>query len=215
VNLTDELPLKYKTPDSWAKTALADLSALLSDHAYLERKAASNALLLLNRWPEPNCPDTWVTTLSSIARDEALHLNAVTRLIKARGGKLERLHRNPYVMALHELIRSGQGPREIADRLLVSALIEARSCERFDVLARNCADAELAQFYRGLWSSELGHYTVFLNLAGEILPKEELDQRWAWMLEQEAKIMEKQPAGSKIHSGTLTLPSPQTGEGKN
>jgi len=81
------LPLLFRTPDRWADAVLEDTPALLSDHAYLERKAASNALEMLNRWPEPVCPPGWVQTLSNVARDEAEHLSRVTRLLERRGGK--------------------------------------------------------------------------------------------------------------------------------
>ena len=86
-------------------------------------KAASNALELMNRWPEPVCPEGWVTTLASVARDEAAHLNSVTRLLSQRGGKLERLHKNPYAHDLRRLVRKGAGVQELLDRLLVSALL--------------------------------------------------------------------------------------------
>lgn len=136
-----ELPLKYCTPDAWAGQALRDPRALLSDHAYLEKKAASNALELLNRWPEPLCPNDWVPTLAAIARDETAHLHSVVRLLSQRGGKLERLHKNPYASDLRQLVRKGAGTGKLVDRLLISALIEARSCERFQVLSQ--AEAEI------------------------------------------------------------------------
>ena len=126
-----DLPLLSRTPDSWAGAVIKDLLALLNDHAYLEKKAASNALELLNRWPEPDCPPDWVSTLAAIASDEAAHLSLVVRLLNRRGGRLERTHRNPYANALRALVRKGRGNEELVDRLLISALIEARSCERF------------------------------------------------------------------------------------
>jgi len=200
---SSELPLLCRTPDSWAEAVLEQPLALLSDHAYLEKKAASNALELLNRWPEPTCPENWVMTLSAVARDEASHLHAVARLLDQRGGKLERLHRNLYANDLRKLVRKGLGSREVLDRLLVAALIEARSCERFEVLARCCPDFELAQFYRSLWSSEFGHYTVFLRLAEGIIPAREVQIRWEQMVEAEARIISVQPPGPRIHSGML------------
>ena len=95
-----DLPLLSRTPDSWAGAVIKDLLALLNDHAYLEKKAASNALELLNRWPEPDCPPDWVSALAAIASDEAAHLSLVVRLLNRRGGRLERTHRNPYANAL-------------------------------------------------------------------------------------------------------------------
>jgi tRNA 2-(methylsulfanyl)-N6-isopentenyladenosine37 hydroxylase len=196
-----ELPLLCRTPDSWVESVLRQPLALLSDHAYLEKKATSNALELLNRWPEPTCPENWVVTLSAVARDEASHLHAVSRLLDQRGGKLERLHRNLYANDLRKLVRRGSGSREVLDRLLVAALIEVRSCERFEVLARCCPDPELAQFYRTLWFSEFGHYTIFLRLAEDILPAKEVQARWEHMIEAEARIISIQPPGPRIHSG--------------
>jgi tRNA-(ms[2]io[6]A)-hydroxylase len=196
-----ELPLEYRTPDRWAEQVLRHPLALLSDHAYLEKKAASNALELMNRWPEPVCPEGWVNTLASVARDEAAHLYSVTRLLSQRGGRLERLHKNPYASDLRRLVRKGAGGLELLDRLLVSALIEVRSCERFEVLSRVCQDIELAQFYRSLWGSEFGHYTVFLQLARDIVPEREVDQRWSEMVQSEERIIASQPAGPRMHSG--------------
>ncbi len=196
-----DLPLHFTTPDSWAEKPLSNLPALMSDHAYLERKAASNALELLNRWPAPNHPETWTSTISSIARDEASHLNAVVRIMRARGWDLERLHRGRYPGDLRTMVRLGKGPHEVLDRLLVSALIEARSCERFGILARVCDDKELADFYGGLYVSELGHYKVFKQLGGHVLPEDEVEWRWEQMLDQEADIIQQQPVGIGLHSG--------------
>jgi tRNA-(ms[2]io[6]A)-hydroxylase len=194
------LPLEYRTPDRWAEQVLRYPLALLSDHAYLEKKAASNALELMNRWPEP-CPDGWVNTLASVARDEAAHLNSVTRLLSQRGGRLERLHKNPYANDLRRLVRKGAGIQELLDRLLVSALIEARSCERFEVLSRVCQDAELGQFYRSLWGSEFGHYTVFLQLARDIVREGSVEVRWSEMVQAEGRIILTQAPGPRMHSG--------------
>jgi tRNA-(ms[2]io[6]A)-hydroxylase len=175
--------------------------ALLSDHAYLERKAASNALELMNRWPDGAAFGSWAAALSAVARDEAVHLGAVVRLLDQRGGRLERTHHNPYARGLRELVRMGRGHEELLDRLLVSALIEARSCERFGVLARRCRDRELARFYRSLWGSELGHHRAFLALAATVAPAGAVSGRWAEMLEAEARLLARQPPGPRMHSG--------------
>lgn len=198
----DRLPLKSTTPPRWTAAVLAEPLALLADHAWLERKAAANALELVNRWPRADAPGNWVTILAAVARDETVHLHAVSKLLTQRGGVLPRSHRNPYATALHALVRRGQGPLELLDRLLVSALIEARSCERFVALAEYCPDAELAEFYRSLQTSELGHYKVFLKLADEIeLADGEVAARWAELLDAEAVILAAQPPGPRMHSG--------------
>jgi tRNA 2-(methylsulfanyl)-N6-isopentenyladenosine37 hydroxylase len=199
----DELPLMYWTPDGWAAMAMVDPLSLLNDHAYLEKKAASNALELLNRWPEPSPPELWTLTLAAIASDEASHLSGVVRLLSARGGRLERTHRNDYANRLRQHVRKGCGSAELVDRLLVSALIELRSCERFSLLARYCRgrEAELARFYQRLWSSERGHYHVFLRLAGLTLPRAQVDDRWREFLTIEANVIRAQAPGPRIHSG--------------
>lgn len=178
---------------------MRDPVALLIDQAFLEKKAANNALELMTRWPNEWVPG-WVDTMTGVARDEAAHLAQVTRLLARRGGKLERVHKNPYANGLRALVRKGEAAEAI-DRLFVSALIEARSCERFAVLARVVEDAELAKFYRALVSSELGHYKVFLRLAGKIAGKAGMEQRWKQMLEAEARILGEQEPGPRIHSG--------------
>jgi len=196
----DSLPLRSSTPVSWGRAVLQDRIALLVDHAFLERKATNNALELMTRWPG-NWTPGWVETMTSVARDEAAHLAQVIRLLTRRGGKMERIHKNPYANALRELVRKGDNG-EVLDRLLVSALIEVRSCERFAVLAEAAADdEELAKFYKALYASELGHYKVFLKLAGKIGGRKNADARWEEMLDAEARILAEQEPGPRIHSG--------------
>jgi tRNA 2-(methylsulfanyl)-N6-isopentenyladenosine37 hydroxylase len=199
------LPLKWDTPAGWAREVLARPLELLNDHAHLEKKAAANALELLNRWPEPSPPENWVAAMTAVARDEVEHLAVVTRILARRGGKLTKSHSNPYANALHQLVRKGRGTEELVDRLMISSLIEARSCERFkllgDYLRASSGDAELEKLYRGLWASEHGHYLSFLQLAEALLEPAEVKQRWEQMLEAEAAIIQQQPAGPRMHSG--------------
>ncbi len=196
---TETLPLHSLTPLEWGRAALADPVALLADHAFLEKKAAANALELMTRWPGEWTPG-WVETMTSVARDEASHLSQTVRLLTRRGGRMERGHRSSYAKALRLLVRKG-GEEELLDRLLVSALIEVRSCERFAVLAAAAKDSELAVFYKTLFSSEMGHYKVFLRLANQVAPREIVEARWQYMLAAEARIMEQQAPGPRIHSG--------------
>ncbi len=197
----ESLPLRYRTPAVWARQVLREPLALLSDHAHLEKKAAANALTLLNRWPEPSPPENWVQVMTAVARDEVEHLALVTRLIARRGGALARTHANTYASDLRQHVRSGHGPREIADRLFVSALIEARSCERFALLARASEDDELAKVYRGLWASEHGHFRVFLGLAESLPEVGQTHERWQEWLDLEAQVIQSQPPGPTMHSG--------------
>jgi tRNA-(ms[2]io[6]A)-hydroxylase len=181
--------------------ALSEPIALLIDHAFLEKKAANNAMELMTRWPGDWCPE-WVAVMTNVARDEAMHLAQVSRLLIRRGGRLSRVHKNTYANALRQMVRKGEAP-EALDRLFVSALIECRSCERFGVLADAAAgvDSELEAFYRSLFGSEFGHYTVFLKLAGAIAPLEAVEARWQYFLDSEARILAAQAPGPRIHSG--------------
>ena len=199
----DSLPLKYVTPSIWAQQVLQRPLELLNDHAHLEKKAASNALELLNRWPEPSPPENWVAAMTAVARDEVEHLATVCRILARRGGRLTKSHSNPYASALHRLVRKGRGSEELVDRLMISSLIEARSCERFKLLGESCEDAELRKLYKALWSSEHGHYLSFLQLAEQILPHETIAKRWKWMLIEEARIIVAQPSGPRMHSGIV------------
>lgn len=194
----DTLPLHSRTPVEWARAVLADPIRLLIDHAFLEKKAANNALELLTRWPGDWLPG-WVETMTGVARDEAAHLAQVTRILLRRGGRLDRIHKNPYANSLRLLVRKGE-PAQILDRLLVSALIEVRSCERFAVLAAASADTELASFYETLFSSEFGHYRVFLELARKMTDAPAVEARWQQLLAAEARILADQEAGPRIHS---------------
>jgi len=196
---SEALPLQSRTPAAWARTVLAEPVALLIDHAFLEKKAATNALELLTRWPN-DWLDGWVEAMTAVARDEVAHLAQVTRLLAKRGGRLDRFHKNPYANALRQLVRKGE-PTELLDRLLVAALIEVRSCERFWVLAEESEDEELSSFYNALFSSEAGHYRVFLELARKFTSAGELKERWQEMLAAESRILAQQEPGPRIHSG--------------
>jgi tRNA-(ms[2]io[6]A)-hydroxylase len=195
----EALPLHSRTPIEWGRAVLADPVGLLIDHAFLEKKAANNALELMTRWPS-DWLEGWVETMTGVARDEAAHLAQVTRILMRRGARLDRVHKNPYANSLRLLVRKGD-PAEILDRLLVSALIELRSCERFAVLAAASDDGELAGLYQALCASELGHYRVFLKLARKFTEKKALEARWQQLLAAEARILEQQDAGPRIHSG--------------
>jgi tRNA-(ms[2]io[6]A)-hydroxylase len=195
-------PLRSSTSAAWARTALEDPLRLLDDHAHLERKAASNALDLLGRWPEQNAraQRRWVAALSRIVRDEALHLARVIDALAARGGSWSKAHRNAYAQELRTTVRLGDGPVETVDRLLVSALIEARSHERFGALA-DAAPDDLGALYRGLMHAEAGHFLVFVELALQVREESAVRARWIELAAIEAEILAGLATGPAVHSG--------------
>ena len=208
VTSPDSLPLLVATPSSWAAGVLVAPLALLNDPAHLEKKAAANALSLLNRWPKgPGDPPMreagaeWTRLLASIARDETEHLARVLRLLHRRGGSMSSGHRNTYAAALHRHVRVGQGLAEVQDLLWVSALIEARSCERFALLAASAQEADLLALYRALERSERGHHRVFLDLATSLPGTPVAPARWSDWLDLEAAAIRVQPPGPTMHSG--------------
>ncbi len=207
-----ELPLAWRTPPGWAAPVLAEPLQLLNDHAHLERKAATNALELLGRWPRrvdlDNAPpevDRWVHVLTSIAQDELRHLAQVLRILHRRGGHMTRAHENPYAADLRSEVQRGASEVQLHDRLMVCALIELRSCERFQLLAADDRDTELQSLYASLERSERGHYTAFLELA-RLLPTvgRETDERFARWLTREGEIARSQPAGARMHAGVVS-----------
>lgn len=203
-----EAGLRVATPASWATAALADPLALLNDHAHLEKKAALNALALMHRWPleardapRQRLAQQWVRQLGAIARDETDHLGRVLRLLERRGCAMSRGHRNPYAAGLHRHVRTGRGPAEVVDLLCVSALIEARSCERFGLLRAATCDRDLLGLYTALEASERGHHRVFLDLASAMVPADEASACWEAWLDREAQAITAQPPGPTMHSG--------------
>ena len=197
--------LRWSTPTSWVSQATRDLKSLLNDHAHLERKAANNALELLSRHPAKSDAASarhWTSVLAGIALDEVEHLKAVNTLLARRGGILSPSHRNPYATALRNLVRHGRAG-ELMDRLLISALIELRSFERFEMLADGITDETLGRLYRRLAVSEQGHYVIFLELASHVTSQVEVMSRWNTMLDAEAAIIAAQTPGPRMHSGTI------------
>jgi tRNA-(ms[2]io[6]A)-hydroxylase len=195
------LPLTWWTPVGWAEAVLADEVALLADHAQLEREAARNALALMRQAPVEVDMLQWTIRLNGIARDEIGHLGAVASRLADRGGALPRQFSNPYAKQLRGLVRPGGGRSSVVDLLLISALIECRSCERFALLA--AADHALSPFFGSLMQSELGHHRLFNTLAGWVDGDESADARWQELLVAEGAIAEAQPTGPRIHSGPV------------
>ena len=181
------LGLNLPTDPRWTDIASKNLEDILIDHAYCEQKAASSCISLIVQHPERT---ELVEMLTPVVAEEWAHFERVLEKLKERGYTLGRQRTDEYVNALNKVMKKG-GSREdqLVEKLLVNALIEARSCERFKQLWRNLKDEELQKFYYELMVSEAGHYKNFLALAKTYLPEEKVMNRWDELLRQEAKIM--------------------------
>ena len=191
------LGLKLPTDPRWANIAEKNIEEILTDHAYCEQKAASTAISLIVGYPEK--PEL-VDKMTALAREEMGHFQMVHNRIMQRGLVLGRERKDAYVGQLKTFFPKG-GDRELRliHRLLVCALIEARSCERFRVLSENLEDKELSEFYHTLMISEANHYTMFLKLARTYGKREEVDQMWQDLLEYEAEVISNLGTEGLIH----------------
>ncbi len=191
------LGLKLPTDPRWVNIVESNIDEILTDHAWCEQKAATNALsLIINN---PNYPEL-VSALLIIVKEEVAHFEMVHNLILARGKVLGIERRDSYVNELHKFMQKGGSRKSsLIDRLLFSAMIEARSCERFRVLSENIKDVELAKFYRDLMISEAGHYTTFLGFARKYGDDIDVDKRWKDWLDYEASIINSYGKESTVH----------------
>lgn len=181
------LGLELPTDPRWVNIAEKNIADILVDHAYCEQKAASSCISMIVNYPE--MPEL-VDTLTPIVAEEWSHFERVIEELKKRGFQLQAPRKDEYVERLNKEIRHG-GSRnhQVMERLLVNALIEARSCERFKILWKNIPDEALSKFYYELMVSEAGHYKTFLQLAKTYLSEEVVMTRWRELLEAEAKIV--------------------------
>lgn len=191
------LGLKLPTDPRWANIAEKNIEEILTDHAWCEQKAASNAISITIRYPDKS---ELITELLELAQEELTHFQMVYQRILARGFELGKPRKDEYVRQLMAYFPQG-GKREdrLVNDLLVSAMIEARSCERFKVLSENIEDKELATFYRDLMVSEANHYTLFLNYARKYGGREEANEKWNALLDFEAEIMKNLGNQELIH----------------
>lgn len=191
------LGLKLLTDPRWANIAESNLEEILTDHAWCEQKAASNAISLITQNSERQ---ELVHELTAIAIEEMHHFQQVIDLIRQRGYVLGRERRDDYVNQLMKFMKK-DGSRNTAfiDRLLFAAMIEARSCERFRVLSQNIHDQELATFYHDLMVSEANHYTTFLNFAKQYSEDVDVAKRWKEWLTFEGELIQSYGTTEQIH----------------
>jgi tRNA-(ms[2]io[6]A)-hydroxylase len=193
------LGLLTPTDPSWAEHAERDLPRLLADHAHCELKAAQSALSLLARFGGEM--DALRAPLVALAHEETEHFDQVMERLRARGGTLTLPGTDEYVAQLRKASNEdrGHGFPALLDRLLVSALIEARSCERFKVLSDHLTDASLRAFYRDLMASEARHFALFRDLAEERFGASDARARLRTLAEREGRLAASLPLGPTVH----------------
>ena len=192
------LGLQLPTDPRWVNLAEKSLEDILTDHAYCEQKAATTCISLIQRYNEKV---KLVNQLAPIVTEEWGHFRMVLAELQKRGLKLGRQRKDEYVNALNEFCQKG-GAEEgrLLDQLLMMAMIEARSCERFKRLSEGLNDQYLKKFYRRFMESEAGHYTLFIELAETYIDRDKVRNRWNQWLEHESAIMQNlQIRGDRMH----------------
>ena len=191
------LGLKLATDPRWVNIVESNIEEILTDHAWCEQKAASNAISLITQNSEK---EELVTALMLIAQEEIEHFKLVHDLIKERGLTFGRERKDSYVNELFKFMKKdGSRNDALCERLLFSAMIEARSCERFKVLSENIKDQELAKFYRDLMISEAGHYTTFIGFAKQYADNVDVDKRWQEWIDFETSIITNYGKNETVH----------------
>jgi tRNA 2-(methylsulfanyl)-N6-isopentenyladenosine37 hydroxylase len=191
--------LQLPTDPRWVNIVEKNIEEILSDHAWCEQKAASNAITIITINSE--YPDL-VADMLDLAKEEIEHFKMVHDIIVKRGLTLARERKDEYVGELAQYMKQSNNGSRVSgfvERLLFSAMIEARSCERFKVLSENIQDEELSQFYRQLMESEAGHYTTFITYARKYGHGIDVEKRWREWLDFEAGVIAKYGKSKSIH----------------
>lgn len=191
------LGLKLPTDPRWANIAEKNLEEILIDHAWCEQKAATMAISLIVTNPDKT---ELIEEMTSLAREEMGHFKMVMDKIKQYGFKLGPQRPDEYAKKLYQFFPKGGSRTDgLVHALLVAALIEARSCERFRLLSENLSDPDLSKFYYDLMKSEAGHYTMFLKFARQYDDVQKVNTKWQALLTYEAEVMESMGIADRIH----------------
>lgn len=194
------LGLKMPTDPRWVNIVEKNISEILTDHAFCEQKAASNAISIIVQYPQ--FPDM-VKAMTEICQEEMEHFGMVHDKILERGYSLGFERKDPYVHDLLGFLKSNHSGNPkisyMVNQLLFAAMIEARSCERFKLLSEEINDKDLQDFYRNLMESEARHYVTFLNFARKYGTGIDVDKRWQEFLDFEASLMDKYGKEETIH----------------
>ena len=193
------LGLELPTDPRWVDIAEMNIGEILIDHAWCEQKAASSCISLIVMYTDKA---KLVEVLTPIVAEEWGHFRQVLRELGKRGIKLGRQRKDDYVNELRKRTRRSSADQndQMLDNLLLNALIEARSCERFKLLSQHIADESLRGFYHDLMISEAGHYRTFIDLAETYLPADRVRQRWKAFLTEEAALLSAMTVrGDRMH----------------
>ncbi|MGC3946673.1 MAG: tRNA-(ms[2]io[6]A)-hydroxylase [Chryseolinea sp.] len=192
------LGLELASDPRWVDIARHNIRDILVDHAYCEQKAATSCISLIVQYPEL---DALVEMLTPVVAEEWNHFERVVAELRKRGFSLGPQRKDEYIEALSKVVRKGGSRNQhLVEKLLMNAMIEARSCERFKILWKNIDDKDLSEFYYELMVSEAGHYKNFLQLAKTYLPAEEVMSRWREWLSAEADIVKNLTVrGDRMH----------------
>lgn len=192
------LHLKLPTDPRWVNIAEMQIEDILTDHAYCEQKAASSCISLILRFFD--LPEL-VDTLTPIVSEEWGHFERVMEQIRKRGLRFGEPRKDEYVTRLQGFVKKGGNRwQQLTEVLLLNALIEARSCERFKLLSKNIEDSELQSFYYELMISEAGHYVTFIELARKYQDPEKVNARWQEWLTFEAEVLKELGVrGDRMH----------------
>lgn len=192
------LGLQLPTDPRWVNLAAISLQDILTDHAWCEQKAATSCISLIQGFAQK---EVLVNELAPIVTEEWGHFRLVLQELRKRNLPLGKQRKDEYVNALLTFMQKGGGEEgRFLDQLLMMALIEARSCERFKRLSEDLADEYLRNFYRRFMESEAGHYALFIELAEYYINKEKVHQRWAQWLQFEKEVISNlELRGDRIH----------------
>lgn len=191
------LGLKLPTDPRWVNIAEKSIKEILIDHAFCEQKAATNGISLIIRYPDK---EKLVQEVTPLVAEEWGHFRRVLKELEKRGFKLGRTRKDQYVIQLMSKQKKGDFGMQLLEQLLICALIEARSCERFRLLSLYCADEDLRKFYHEFMVSEAGHYRMFIDLAKTYYPEDLVKSRWDEWLEIEAEILQGlELRGDRVH----------------
>lgn len=192
------LGLHLPTDPRWVNLAAISLEEILTDHAYCEQKAATSCISLIQRYPDK---EAMVNALAPIVTEEWGHFRLVLQELRKRNLHLGKQRKDEYVNKLLQFeIKGGREDDRLLDKLLIFALIEARSCERFKRLSEGLDDDYLRNFYRRFMESEAGHYVTFIELAETYVDKEKVRKRWQeWLAYEAGVIQHLEMRGDRIH----------------